>query len=115
MNAQTAFLSPDTKGRTRLWIAFWIYGVLFSHLLFGGIALAYAQVDNVTLGLLLAAFLCYTAWIMRTIWVDADNTDSPLYSAVARYLTVAWAINAVLVSGFMFLAHWSGEPLPLPF
>lgn len=115
MSAHTAFLSPDTRGRTRLWVVFWIWGVLLSHLLFGGIVLAYAQVDHMTLGLLLASFLVYTAWITRTIWVDADNTTSPLFSAIARYLTVAWALNAVLVAIFMFLAHLSGEVLPLPF
>ncbi len=115
MSTLATFFSPDAKGHTRLWVAFWIYGVLLSHLLFGGIVMVYAQVDSTTLGLLLAAFLVYTAWIMRTIWVDADNTESPLYSGMARYMTVAWAINAVLVSGFMFLAHLAGEPLPLPF
>ena len=86
MSARTAFLSPDAKGRTRLWIVFWIYGVLLSHLLFAGIVLAYSQVNHLTLGLLLAGFLIYTAWIMRAIWVDADNTDTPLAASAGRTL-----------------------------
>lgn len=115
MNLQAAFFSPDTKGRQPLWVVFWIYGVLFSHLFFGGIVLAYARIDDLALGLLLAAFVLYTAMILRLVWINADNVRRPERGTLARYLTVVWAINAVLVSGFMFLAHLAGEPFPLPF
>ncbi len=44
----------------------------------------------------------YTVWILVSTWRCADNIDSPaplgvpreIWSTLARWLTVAWAINA---------------------
>lgn len=115
MNSHTSFLSPDTKGSTPLWIAFWLFGVVFSHVLFAGVVLLYAKVSSTAMAVALAGFVVYTAWIMRVVWVNADNVRNPVYGNIARFLTVAWAINSLLVSGFMLLSHIAGEPLPLPF
>lgn len=96
-------LADDVRGHTRLWLVFWVYGVLTSHVLFGGIVYFYRQMDTSILAATLIAFLVYTAWIMRAVWVNAFNTDTEIYGHIARALTVAWSLNAVLVSGFLFL------------
>lgn len=106
-------VSDEPRGRTRLWVVFWIYGVLVSHLFFGAILYFYRQIGTPLLALLLAAFVAYTAWIMRSVWVNAFNVRKEIYGHIARALTVAWAINAVLVSGFLFLGHVGTVTLPI--
>lgn len=106
-------LPVEPRGRTRLWIVFWIYGVLVSHVLFGAIIYFYRKVDATTLAVMLAVFLLYTAWIMRTIWVDALNVKNDTWGYLARWLTVAWALNAVMVSLFLFLGHLGKVILPI--
>jgi hypothetical protein len=101
----TKFLSPDTRGNTPLWRVFWIYGVLVSHVFFGAILYLYRQLPTPMLAALLAAFVGYTAWIMRSVWVNAYNVSDEKWTHIARALTVAWALNAVLVSAFLFLGH----------
>ncbi len=110
MNSQPLPVEP--RGRNRLWLVFWIYGVLFSHVFFGAILYFYRRVDAMTLALMLGAFLLYTAWIMRTIWVDALNVRNDMWGYLARWLTVAWALNAVFVSVFLFLGHLGKVILP---
>jgi hypothetical protein len=112
MNIQ-AFLSDDTRGETPLWVVFWFYGVIASHLYFAAVLLLFRQLDTALVGLMLAGFIAYTAWIVRAIWVNAFNVENRAYSHIARALTVAWAINAILVSVFLFLAHLDWVPAPL--
>jgi hypothetical protein len=50
--------------------------------------------------LLLAA---YTVWIVVSVWRCAFNVENPMYGHMARALTVAWAINALLILGFLEL------------
>jgi len=110
-------LSPDARSDQPLWRVFWIYGVLASHVLFVAILYLYDKLSTPLIGLLFAAFVLYTAIITRSVWVSAGNTRRAPLGEIARFLTVAWALNAVLVSGFLFLDHLStSEPrLPLPF
>ena len=109
----TKLLSPDTLGNSPLWIVFWIYGVLVSQLYFGAIIYSYRTVATPTVGALLGGFVLYTAWIMRLVWINAFNVGNETYSDIARYLTVAWALNAVLVSGFLFLGHLDLVSVPI--
>lgn len=113
----TTFLSPDTRGHTPLWMVFWLYGVAASHLYFAMILYLYPRVESPAMALLLVGFVAYTAFITRAVWINAGNTGRELYGEIARFLTVAWALNAVLVCGFLFLNHLgAAEPrLPLPF
>lgn len=115
MNMTHPLLSPDTRGDAPLWRVFWIEGVLVSHALFGLIVYSYARVGNIPLAAMLAGFVVYTAWITRRVWINAGNVGNRLYGEMARALTVAWALNTLLISLFMLLAHFSGEPFPLPF
>lgn len=105
----------DTPGSSPLWQVFWLQGVLLSHLLFGGILLFYQQLDSVTLALLLTAFIGYTAWVLNAVWRNAGNVRESIYGEIARFLTVAWSINAVLVSLFLLLAHLQPFGHDLPF
>lgn len=106
-------LSDDVRGNTPLWVVFWIYGVLISHLFFGAIVLLNGQVETLMLGVMLAGFVAYTAWIMRTVWVNAFNVEKEVYGHIARALTVAWSLNAVLVSVFLLLGHLGAVALPI--
>lgn len=104
----------NTPGSTPLWVAFWVYGVLVSQVLFGSIMLTFNRVDTPLFGVLLLAFVAYTAWVLNTVWRNADNVSQPAYAQIARFLTVAWSLNAVLVSGFLFLSHLNAVTSPLP-
>lgn len=108
----STLLSPDTRGDMPLRTVFWAYGVAASHLLFATLWLLYPHVHTRVYGAMTAAFVVYTVWIMRLIWINAFNVANEALGHVARALTVAWALNALLVSGFLFLGHAAGEPLP---
>ena len=111
MTTQTVPIEP--RGSSRLWVVFWIHGVLTSQLIFGAILYFYRQVGTPLLAFLLAGFVAYTAWIMRSVWVNAFNVRKEVYGHIARALTVAWAINAVLVSVFLLLGHLGAVALPI--
>ena len=91
-----AYFDDRVPGHQRLWRVFWLEGVLASHVLF------LAAV---------AAFLGYTAWIMRRIWLNAPNVERPELGTMARVLTIGWTINAVTVCTFLVLAKLGGQPL----
>ncbi|HLS80031.1 MAG TPA: hypothetical protein VK025_01345 [Steroidobacter sp.] len=105
------WLSPYVHGRQPLWRVFWVYGVLCSHLMFGAILLAYAHVDSFSMGLMLVGFLGYSLLICRLVWVNADNVGNPLYGQIAKGMTIAWVINASLISAFLLLAHLADQSL----
>ncbi len=109
----TQALPIQPRGRNRLWVVFWIYGVLISQLFFGAILYFYRQIGTPLLAVLLAGFVAYTAWIMRMVWVNAFNVQKEIHGHIARALTVVWAINAVLVSGFLLLGHLGAMRLPI--
>ena len=115
MISSTAMLSPDTKGSTPLWLVFWVYGVAVSHVLFGIVLWCYAHGSTLLLTSSLVVLLIYSVWISRSIWINADNVRDRRFGNIARHLTVAWSINALMVSAFLLLSHVSGERLPMPF
>jgi hypothetical protein len=91
------------RGQGPLWKVYWLYGVLGSNVLAvillilmqrGGLAGGWLQ-------LVLVALVAYTVWIVISVWRCAFNVENPVYGHMARALTVAWAINAVLVLGFL--------------
>lgn len=111
-NQVLACLSPDSRGSKPLWQVFWVDGVFASHVLFGAIFHLYPRIGTGLLAVLLVGFLAYTAWIMRAVWVNAFNVANENVGHLARALTVVWALNAVLVSGFLVFAHMSATRLP---
>ncbi len=84
------------RGDARLWVVFWIYGVGVSSILI----LLYAttvlqgQLAGQQGMLILGGF--YTLWILVAIWRCALAQET-IWSQFARFLTIAWALNAALV------------------
>jgi len=93
------------RGEGPLWKVYWLYGVLGSNVL-ALILLLLVRADAVAtlwfqiVWLLLAA---YTVWIVVSVWRCAFNVENPMYGHMARALTVAWAINALMVLAFLEL------------
>jgi hypothetical protein len=101
-----AFFAPEVRawrGEQPLWIAFWGYGVL------GSATLAMLWALSLYLGrigLQEALLLCiagYTFWALVALWRSGKPVLDTMWGALARQLTVAWAINVILVLGFLQL------------
>ncbi len=93
------------RGQGPLWKAYWLYGVLGSSVL-AGILLLLMQRSAPAGGwfqLVLLVLVAYTVWIVISVWRCAFNVENPVYGHMARALTVTWAINALLVLGFLEL------------
>lgn len=106
------YFDDTRRGNRRLWQVFWIWGVLVSQVLFAALLAVYRMAPAWSFVLATAGFIVYTAWIMREVWINAFNVNKEIYTHVARALAVAWALNAVLVCGFLVLGRLAGEPLP---
>ncbi len=93
------FVTSYWRGERRLWVVFWVYGVLLSTIV-TGVFLAQLATENPIPGLkqfLIVAFIPYTVWVPVSIWRCAFNVENELYGHMARILTIAWAINATLL------------------
>jgi len=95
-----------------LWMAFWIKGVILSHLFFGLILFLYRHIGTLELALLLVMFLFYTASILRSIWRDPLHVGNGYWLHLAQALTFAWAMNALMVSIFLFLGQIGKVAVP---
>ncbi len=93
------FVTSYWRGEGRLWVVFWIYGVLLS-IIVAGVFLAQLATEDPIPGLkqfLIVAFIPYTVWVLVSIWRCAFNGENKLYGHMARALTIAWAINGTLL------------------
>ena len=93
------------RGRGPLWKVYWLYGVLGSTVLALILFLLMQRgaIDSVWLQIVLLLLAAYTVWIVVSVWRCASNVENPLYGQMARALTVAWAINALMVLVFLEL------------
>lgn len=93
------------RGQGPLWKVYWLYGVLGSNVLALVLFLLMQRgaIDSVWFQLVLLLLAAYTVWIVVSVWRCAFNVEKPMYGHMARALTVAWAINALLVLGFLEL------------
>jgi hypothetical protein len=93
------------RGHGPLWKVYWLYGVLGSSLLAVILLLLMQRgaIDSLWFQIVLLLLAAYTVWIVVSVWRCASNVENPLYGQMARALTVAWAINALLVLGFLEL------------
>lgn len=92
------------SGEGPLWKVFWLYGVIPSNVLWAvTLYMVWAQVPVAAISFALAILLVYTGWIVVAVWQCADNVQDERYGVVARWLTVAWAINTILVVLFLQL------------
>jgi hypothetical protein len=98
------FFAPELsawRGRQPLWKVFWLYGVAVSSALIAIYYLAFLA-DAVALRqILLLCFAPYTAWILVSIWRCSNNAREQYWRMLARFLTVAWALNAALIVIFV--------------
>jgi hypothetical protein len=101
-----AFFAPEIRawrGEQPLWIAFWGSGVLGSV----GLAMLWAlSLYLGRIGLREALLLCiagYTFWALVALWRSSKPVLDTFWGALARQLTVAWAVNVILVLGFLQL------------
>lgn len=96
-------LSRYWHGFGPLWRIYWLYGVLGSAVLAAVLAAALLTDAAVVQQIMLAVLVAYTVWIVVAVWRCAPNTRTELYTHLARGLTIAWAINALMVIGFLQL------------
>ena len=106
-----AFFDDSVPGHRPLSHVFWIDGVLVSHVLFLALLAVYYFMSAWAFAVAAAAFLGYTAWIMRSIWLNACNVERADWGTMARVLTIGWTINSVTVCLFLVLARIDGQPL----
>ncbi|MBA1147883.1 hypothetical protein H0Z60_12595 [Ectothiorhodospiraceae bacterium WFHF3C12] len=92
---------PESASLARV---FWLYGVIPSNVLWILLLWSYAPPTATPLVAVLAvALIVYTGWIVAAIWATADNVHKPLYGVLARWITVAWALNTLLSLAFLML------------
>lgn len=92
------------EGRGPLWKVFWLWGVAGSWIL---AALFLAAVSSLGIswavyGITAVIMIAYTAWILVAVWRCAEHA-SDQWRLIARMLTVAWALNVLLVGTFLGL------------
>lgn len=79
---------------------FWGYGVAASAVLALLHATALDQGQLAFQQILILVSAGYTVWIVVAIWRSAVNAD-PYWGSLARWLTVAWALNSAFVLFFL--------------
>jgi hypothetical protein len=88
------------RGEVPLGRVFWVHGIAASLVI---AALHATALDLGQLALQQALILvsaAYTVWIVVAIWRSASRA-APFWGNLARWLTVAWALNSVLVLAFL--------------
>jgi len=90
-------------GEEALWKVFWVYGVAASVTIVALYVVAFYDGRIALRKVLLPCFAAYTTWILVSVWRCAGNTKETLWSTLARFLTVAWAANTILVLTFLQL------------
>jgi hypothetical protein len=91
------------RGEEPLWKVFWVYGVATSVTIVALYVVAFYDGRIALRQVLLPCFAAYTAWILISVWRCANNTNEKLWGTLARFLTVAWAGNTILVLIFLQL------------
>ena len=90
-------------GEEPLWKVFWVYGVATSVTIVALYVVAFYDGRMALRQAPLSCFAAYTAWILVSVWRCASNTKEILWGTLARFLTVAWAGNTILVLTFLQL------------
>lgn len=88
------------RGEASLATTFWGYGILASSALIALHIRAYMLQSFATEQVLIIVSGLYTAWVLLAIWRCAAHAH-PYWGTLARWLTVAWALNCGLVLAFL--------------
>ena len=96
------------QGRAPLARVFWVYGVLTS-LGLGGLFLMAGQAGrrDIQQGLIVA-LSAYTVFILVALW-RCSEAAAPGVRLLVRLLTLAWAVNAMMLAAFVqldLIATW---------
>jgi hypothetical protein len=93
------------RGHGPLWKVYWLYGVIGSNVLalILFLLMQRSAFGSIWFQLVLLLLAAYTVWIVVSVWRCAFNVENALYGHMAKALTVAWALNALLVLGFLQL------------
>jgi hypothetical protein len=97
------WFAPERRawhGHMPLATVFWGYGVATSLLIVALHATALQRGQLSVQQALIVLSVGYTVWIVVAIWRSAANAD-PFRGTLARWLTIAWALNSVLVLFFL--------------
>ena len=101
------FVTYYWRGHGPLWKVYWLYGVLGSNVLTA--ILLYliwsGNTGTIFFQLVLIVLAAYTVWIVVSVWRCAFNVRREMYGHLARALTAAWTLNAVMVLGFLQLEY----------
>ncbi len=90
------------RGEAGLATVFWGYGVFGSSVLVVLHATALMLRQVALQEVLIVASALYTVWILVAIWRCSARAH-PYWGTLARWLTVAWALNGGLVLAFLQL------------
>lgn len=89
------------RGQQPLWKVFWLYGVATSSILIAVYVFAFLFEYVVLRQILVLCFAPYTAWTLVSIWRCANNAREQFWGMLARFLTVAWAFNTIIIVVFV--------------
>ena len=90
------------RGRLPLVRVFWVYGVLASLGLATLYLLAAQAHRSVLQQALVITFAAYTGWVLVAVWRCAEQ-EAPQFRALVRSLALAWAVNTIMMTGFLEL------------
>ncbi len=90
------------RGQAPLAHVFWGQGVFVSVALILVYVDALYRHDQITEQVMLTLFQVYSIWVLVAIWRCAANAKPP-WGVIARLLTIAWAVNTMLIAGFLQL------------
>ena len=101
----TDIVATYWQGRGPLWKVFWLWGVVGSWILAALFLIAVLGLGiSWPLYLVTAVIMvCYTVWILVSVWRCAENAEQEHWGLIARTLTIAWALNVILVGAFLGL------------
>ncbi len=100
------------QGQGPLWKVFWLWGVAGSWLL-AAIFLTITRAWGLSWALyvvMATIMTIYTIWILVSVWRCAAHARNEQWQVLARVLTVAWALNVVLVGAFLGLDLLGAAP-----
>lgn len=84
------------RGEQPLGTVFWVHGVAVSSALLLLHAVALARGLHAVEQVLIVVTALYTPWILVAIWRCSANAP-PILGTMAKWLTIAWALNSLLV------------------